>query len=698
MSTTTDAIRNVAVAGHGTTGKTTLVEHLLFAGGAIPKAETVESGRTTSDYFPDETENGFSVHTTLTHLNWDGHKVNVLDTPGAADFVGEVVAAFRAAESAVLTVAAKSGVQIETVKLWRRLEDRGMPRLVFVTKMDEDRADFNQALSDLGSKFEKTFVPVIIPMGSGDDFQGVIDLLHMKAYLVPEEGKTEQAVDIPEAFKSVAEEAHATLMEAAAEGDDDLLAKYLEEEQLTDEEVFTGVTEGLRENKIVPVAAGAPLSHSGLAAFLTLLATAAPSPNQISERVIPGDADEVDESQEEELHISADSPFSALCFKTAIDQFSGKLSFIKVMSGNLNGDTEAFNAREKKKEKISKIYTSQGKKLEEVSELTAGDIGVLAKVTSVNTNDTLCTHDKVFTFSPLKLPQPVHAVAIHGVERKDEDKLGDMLHRAVEEDLTFTVTFDEETKETVIAGMGELHLNMVLDKLKANKVNVETKVPKVAYRETITKKADAQYRHKKQSGGHGQFGEVVIQIHPLERGEFYQFENMIRGMAVSKGYVPGIEKGLHEAMEEGVVAGYPMVDIGIQLLDGKEHPVDSSEMAFKMAAKGAMRDAMSKAGPTLLEPVMDLSVFIEEQYLGDVLSDMTSRRGRVQGQETLGGGFMEIRAQVPQAELMRYAIDLRSLTSGTGGFEMDFSHYEPISGRVADEVVKAAQAEKAEAG
>ncbi|MFP4483976.1 MAG: elongation factor G [Spirochaetaceae bacterium] len=696
MSTTTDAIRNVAVAGHGTTGKTTLVEHLLFAGGAIPKAETVESGRTTSDYFPDEVENGFSIHTTLTHLTWEGHKVNLLDTPGASDFVGEVVAAFRAAESAVVTVGAKSGVQIETIKLWRRLDNRNMPRLVFVTKMDEDRADFDHAMNDLGEKFDKTFVPVVIPMGSGADFTGVIDLLHMKAYMTPGDGKTEEAVGIPDEFKDAAAAARSALMEAAAEGDDDLLTKYLEEESLTDEEIFTGITEGLRANRIVPVAAGAPLRHSGLAAFLSLLATAAPSPAQITERVLKGDAED-GQAEEEEIEISGDGSFGALCFKTAIDQFSGKLSFIKVVKGSLNSDTDVFNAREKKKEKVGKIYTAQGKKLEEVSELVAGDIGILSKLASVNTNDSLCTPDNVVTFAPLHLPQPVHAVAIHGAERKDEDKLGDMLHRIVEEDLTFTVNFNEETKETVIAGMGELHLNMVLDKLKANKVNVETKVPKVAYRETITKSADAQYRHKKQSGGHGQFGEVVIQIRPLERGEFYQFENMIRGMAVSKGYVPGIEKGLHEAMEEGVVAGYPMVDIGIQLLDGKEHPVDSSEMAFKLAAKGAMKEAMQKAGPALLEPVMNLSVFIEEQYLGDVLSDMTSRRGRVQGQESIGGGFMEIRAQVPQAELMRYAIDLRSLTSGTGGFEMEFSHYEPISGRVADEVIKAAQAEKVEA-
>jgi elongation factor G len=405
-----------------------------------------------------------------------------------------------------------------------------------------------------------------------------------------------------------------------------------------------------------------------------------------------------EDGTEEEFPIAADGPLAALCFKTRIDQFSGKLSFIKMVGGRLSHDSELYNSREGKKEKLSKVYTSQGKKIEETSELVAGDIGVLTKINSAKVNDTLSSPDHPVTVKPVQLPQPVHAVAIEVSDRKAEDRLAEMLHRAQEEDLTFTVEQNEETKETVISGMGELHLNMILDKIKqSQKIDVETKLPKVAYRETIQKTADASYRHKKQSGGHGQFGEVVIKIFPLERGQQYSFENMIRGMAVSKGYIPGIEKGLQEGMQEGFVAGYPAVDIGVQLLDGKEHPVDSSEMAFKMAAKGALKEAVQKAKPTLLEPVMHLEVFIEEQYLGDVLSDLTARRGRVQGQEQLGGGFIVIKAQVPQAELLRYAIDLRSITSGTGGFEMEFSHYDPISGRIADEVIKQAEAEKAEA-
>jgi len=690
MSVSSDAIRNIAIAGHGTTGKTSFVEQLLFNGGGISKAESVDAGRTVSDYTDEEIENKISVHTTLTHIDWDSRKINILDTPGSSDFVGEVVTAFRAAETGVLLVSAKAGVQIETIKLWRRLDAREMPRMIFINKMDEDQANFQRTLDDLQEKFKRTFVPITIPMGDGSDFRGVINLIEMKAYPAPEAGQKESSGDIPEDMKEYAEEARMLLVESAAEGDDDLVAKFLEEEVLTDEEVRMGLTKGVREAKIVPVLCGSAVMNSGITSFLNTVARTCPSPLGFVEQIVDSDGNTTDSP------IDPDAGFSALCFKTTIDQFSGKLSFIKVMSGKLTGETDLYNAREQKKEKSNKIYTIQAKKLEEVSELSAGDLGVLAKLNSTHTNDTFCTPDKVFSYHPLRLPQPVHAVAIDVANKRDEDKLSDAMHRVVEEDLTFRIEFNPETKETVISGMGELHLNMILDKLRENqKIEVETKVPKVAYRETITKPADATYRHKKQSGGHGQFGEVSIKIRPLERGHQYEFENLIRGMAVSKGYIPGIEKGLHEAMQEGFVAGYPAVDIGAQLLDGKEHPVDSSEMAFKLAAKGALREAAQKAGPTLLEPVMDLEVFIDEQYLGDVLSDLTTRRGRVMGQENLGGGIVEIKAQVPQAELLRYSIDLRSITSGTGSFSMDFSHYNPISGKIADDVIKAAEELKA---
>jgi elongation factor G len=690
MGVSTESIRNVAIAGHGSTGKTTLVEHLLYCGGAIKSPERVENGKTVSDYTEEEVEYGHSIHTSLSHLTWHDKKINLLDTPGAGDFVGEVVAAFRAAESAVLVVDAKAGVQIETIKLWRRLGRREMPRLVFVNKMDEEQANFQNALSDLQEKFSVTYVPVTMPMGAGSEFKGVINLVDMKAYYVPGAGAKEKAGEIPEEYRTAADEMRMQLVESAAEGDDELLTKYLDEESLTEDEIRHGLNEGIQGNKIVPVLCGAALSTSGLSSLLDIIAESAPSPASVTETTI-------DESGEEaSLPISSDGHFSAFCFKTSIDQFSGKLSFIKVVTGQLSSETELYNAREGKKEKASKIYAAVGKKHVDAGSLSAGDIGLLAKAGGTTTNDSFCTPDRVISFKPLELPQPVHSVAIGVVERKDEDKLSDMLHRMVEEDLTFTVNFNEETKETVISGMGELHLNILMKRIREQqKIELETKVPQVAYRETITKPAEAQYRHKKQSGGHGQFGEVSIKIHPLERGEYYHFENAIRGMAVSKSYIPGIEKGLHEAMAEGVVAGYPVVDVGTTLVDGKEHSVDSSEMAFKMAAKGAMKEAMSKASPTLLEPIMDLFVFIEEQNLGDVLSDITSRRGRVLGQEQLGGGIVEIKAQAPQAELLRYSIDLRSITSGTGSFEMEFSHYNPITGRIADEIIKQSQREPA---
>jgi elongation factor G len=688
MSITTESIRNVAIAGHGATGKTSLVESILFTGGVISRAESVESGKTVSDYTDEEISSGFSIHTTLSHLNWSDHKINVLDTPGAADFIGEVVAAFRAAESTILVVGARAGVQIETIKLWRRLNQRDMPRLVFVNKMDEERANFDSVVSDLTEKFDKTFVPVVIPIGEGDEYRGVINLIEQKAYMIPEAGKTETVVEIPADQKERVEAAYADLIGAAAEGDEELEMKYLEEETLNIDEIRRGLAEGLRADKIVPVVCGSATKISGIAPLLNFLANIGPSPEGINETVIRDGA-------EESVCIDQNAPFSGLVFKTSIDQFSGKLSFIKTMTGVLDHSTELYNVREEHKDRVSKLYTTLGKKLDEIDSIVAGDIGVMAKVATAQTNDTYATPENPVHFKELRLPQPVHSVAFEAENRKDEDKLAQLINRATEEDKTFLVRYNPETRETVASGMGELHLKLILDRIKENgKLEVNTKVPKVAYRETINKGADAEYTHKKQSGGHGQYGRVVIKVKALERGQKYSFENLIKGGAVSRGYIPGIEKGLHEAMEAGVLAGYPVVDVGIELLDGKEHPVDSSEMAFKLAARGALNDAMKKAAPTLLEPVMNLNVFIEEEYLGDVLGDLSGRRGRVMGQEQLGGGIIEIKAQVPQSELLRYAIDLKSITSGTGGFELEFDHYSPISGKIADDVIAAAQAAK----
>jgi len=687
MTITTEALRNIAVAGHGTTGKTILVESMLYSAGAIPRVESIESGKTVSDHTEEEIARQYSIRTSLTHAVWNDRKMNILDTPGASDFVGEVVAAFRAAESALIVVAARAGVQIETIKLWRRLNQREMPRMVFVNKLDEERADFASAVSDLSEKFQMNFVPVTIPIGNGTNFKGIISLIDMKAYMVPADGGKEVPTDIPADMADAVEEAHAELIAAAAEGDEELEMKYLEEETLTPEEIRRGLSAALKANKVVPVLGGSATQNSGIVPLLNFIGNAAPSPAGSVETVLNS------EGEESAAAIDPAGSFSGFIFKTSIDQFSGKLSFAKTVTGTLTAETELYNVREQKKERAGKLYTALGKKLEETSAVVAGDIGVLAKVATAQTNDSMATADNPVSYKPLRLPQPVHSVALEAVNRKDEDKLAQMLGRATEEDKTFIVRYNRETKETVASGMGELHLNMILDKIKESQnIEVSTRVPKVAYRETVTKSAEAEYTHKKQTGGHGQFGRVVIKTRPLDGGEVYDFANMIKGGAVSRGYIPGIEKGFHEAMEHGVLAGYPVVGIGITLMDGKEHTVDSSEMAFRLAARGALNDAMTKAAPKLMEPVMSLNVFIDEEYLGDVLGDLSGRRGKVLGQEQLGGGIIEIKAHVPQAELLRYSIDLRSITSGTGGFELEFDHYDPISGKIAQDVISQAKA------
>jgi elongation factor G len=688
MAYTTDLIKNVSIAGHGGTGKTSLFEHLLFAGGVIPRAETVESGKTTSDSTPEEIERKISIHAALAHIERDGKKINLFDTPGSSDFTGEVILSFRASEFVLLMVDGRVGVQIETVKLWRNLEKRGKPRGFFIGKLDEERADFNKVLADLKEKLKVDAVPVTLPIGTGSAYKGVIDALNGKAHLVQGPEQLERADVIPPEYQEEFAAAKERLTEAAAEGDDTLMDKYLENGSLDNAEIERGLIEALVENKIVPAFGGSALKNSGLIPLLDFLARVAPTPSSAKDVGIDAEGNEI------VVPIDADKPLSALVIKTNYDQFSGKLSWLKIIKGKLSADSEAFNLSENKKERTGKLYICQGKRLEETRELYAGDVGIVAKSPSFKTNDTITAGDNSFHYLPLRLPEPVHSVAVSAVAKKDDDKLGEQLLRASEEDRTFRYVFNAETKETVISGMGELHVSMILDKIKVNqKIEVETHVPRVPYRETITKKASAEYTHKKQTGGHGQYGRVLIEIAPLPRGENYNFINAIFGGAVPKNFIPGIEKGIVEGMARGTMAQYPVVDVEVKLVDGKYHPVDSSELSFKLAARNAFREAMKQANPTLLEPVMNLTVFVENQYLGDVMSDLSGKRGRILGQDSVGG-IEEIRAQVPQAELLRYSIDLRSITSGTGSFSVEFDHYAPISGRIAEEVIKAAQAFK----
>jgi elongation factor G len=679
-------IRNVSISGHGGTGKTTLFERLLFAGGALAKPETVESGRTVSDSTPEELEHRISIHASTANVVRDGKKINIFDTPGASDFVGDVILTYRACEFALVAVDGRAGVQIETIKLWRNLEGRNKPRGVVITKLDDDKADFQRVFDDIKEKFKANAVAVTVPVGKGASYGGVADVLNQKVYGASD-GTIEKPVDKSDQLKADDWE---KLTEAAAEGSDALMEKFLDTGTLEAGDVHSGLAAALAEGKVVPVFATSALKNSGLVPLLDFLAEICPAPSSATDL-----AQTADGSGEKTIPIDPDAPLSALVIKTAYDQFSGKLSWIKVIGGKLTADSDILNVTENKKERVGKLHTCVGKKLEEVRELCAGDVGVVTKSAAMRTNDTIAASDLGWRFVPLRLPAPVHSVAVNAVDKKNDDKLGDFFVRAAEEDRTFRYEFNPETKETVISGMGELHINMLLEKVKQNqKIDVETNIPRVAYRETITRKASAEYTHKKQTGGHGQYGKVVLEIAPLERGEQYRFVNAIFGGAVPKNYIPGVEKGVAEGMAHGVMAGYPVVDVEVKIVDGKYHPVDSSELSFKLASRNAFREAMKLASPVLLEPVMELTVLAESKYLGDVMSDLSGKRGKIQGESSLGGGIEEVKAQVPASELLRYSIDLRSITSGTGSFGVEFSHYSPISGKTAEDVIKAAAAFK----
>ncbi|NLK45662.1 MAG: elongation factor G [Treponema sp.] len=686
MDFTTKKIRNVAIAGHGQTGKTSLFEQLLFVGGAITKPESVASGKTVSDYTPEEIENKISIYSSLAHVIWKDININFWDTPGSSDFIGEVISAFRSSEMALVLVDGRAGAQIETIKLWRDLDRRSKPRMVFINRCDDERTDVAAVTKDIHDKFNVQTCPLTIPMKNASGFSGVIDVLKGKAYLCSSDGTVEKQIEIPAEFKDAYEDARGVLAGAAAEGDDDLLIKFIDEGELTAEEITNGLKVAFENNRIVPIFCGVVLQNSGLISVLDFIAEIAPSPFERLETA--KDADDADIT----VKISEDSPLAALVVKTSSDQFSGRLSYIKIITGTLSADSEVFNLSEGRKEKIGKLFRCVGKKLEETKAFVAGDIGIATKLGFTKTSDTLAASADTLSFVRLRHPEPVYSMAVSAKDKKDEDKMNELLVRYAEEDRTLSYKYNSETKQNVISGMGDLHISILLKKVQNQaKISIQTDVPRIAYRETIQRKAQAEYTHKKQSGGHGQYGRVVLAVESLPRGEYFKFTNAVFGGAISKSYIPGVEKGVREAMENGVLAGYPVVDVAVTVLDGKEHPVDSSEMAFKIAARNAFKDAMRNAGSILLEPIMNITVLVESKYLGDIMSDMSVKRGRILGQTPIGGGIEEIRAQVPQAELLKYAIDLRALTSGTGSFETSFDHYDPISGKIADEVINAAK-------
>lgn len=680
-------IRNVAIAGHGQTGKSSLFENLLFVSGKEKEFIEPCTEKSTTGYTPEEVSRKISIYNSLANFVYKDRLVNIWDTPGSSDFVGEVITAFRSSGVSVLVVDGRFGVQIETIKLWRNLNSRNKPRMIFVNKMDDERADYNKVLKDLKDKFEVEFFPVTIPVSQGKSYKGVVDVFNGKAYGVTGAGKKEEEMEVPGDMAEEITRVKNLLAETAAEGDDDLFVKFLDEGELTKDEIIKGLTECMENNKAVPVFCGSCAKNSGILSLMDFIVDFSPSPLSHYDLTVS------ESGEESTVKFDENAPFSGLVIKTVFDQFSGKTSYVKIITGKIKADTEVYNIQENKKERIGKIYRCTGSRMEEIQEACAGDIVLCVKLASAKTNDTLAANQGSMVYKKLKHPYPVYSLAVKAKDKKQEDKLGELLLKKTEEDMTLRFSYNSETKQNVISGMGDLQLGIVLDKIKASsKIEIETSVPDIAYRETIQRKAQAEYTHKKQSGGHGQYGKVVLSIQPLERGMEYSFTNAVFGGAISKGYIPGVEKGVKEAMEHGVLAAYPVVDVGVTVLDGKEHPVDSSEMAFKIAARNAFREAMKKAGPILLEPVMNLTVFVESKYLGDIMSDLSGKRGKILGQDTLGSGIDEIRAQVPQSELMKYAVDLRSITSGTGSFEVSFDHYDPISGKIAEKIIEKAAA------
>jgi elongation factor G len=684
-------IRNVALVGHSGAGKTTLTEALLFAAGAITRMGRVEDGNTVSDYDPEEVRRGISVSLSLAPIEWTGVKINLLDAPGYADFIGDVRAALRAADACLFTVSAVDGVEVQTEVIWELAAEARLPRAIVVNKLDRERASFDRTLDGLVGAFGTQVAPIQLPMGEEHEFSGVVDLLSRKAYRYTGGPRGDEG-EWPEDLAAKAEPYRERLAESVAEADDALLEKYLEEGELSSEEIIRGVKAGLAEAKFAPVlvtAAGRPIAVDRLATFI---AEAFPSP-------LDGPAVTVRAKSGEEQERAGDpsGPLTALVFKTVSDPYVGRINMFRVFSGKIRPDSAIFNSTKNTDERVGQLFTLRGKDHETVSEVPAGDIGAVAKLGHTATGDTLSEKSAPVTLPPVELPEPLLAIAIEPKTKGDEDKLSTALARVQEDDPTLRVDRSAETHETVMYGMGEAHIDSMVERMKRKfGVDVVTHPAKVPYKETIKAKVQAQGRHVKQSGGHGQYGVCWIEVEPQPRGSGFEFVDKIVGGVIPNQFIPSVEKGIVKSMAEGVMTPYPMVDVKITLYDGKYHAVDSSDIAFQIAGAMALKEAANKAGVSLLEPIVEVDVLVPEDFTGDIIGDLNAKRGRILGMESTGPGKQRIRALVPQSEMTRYPIELRSMTHGRGAFTMKFDHYDEVPPHLAEKVIAAAKKEKEE--
>jgi len=675
-------IRNVLLVGHGGSGKTSLLEAMLFTSGAITRMGTVEDGSTVSDHDPDEQRKGISVSLSMAPVEWNGVKINVLDAPGYADFIGDLGSAIRAVDAVIVVVSAVDGVEVQTEYAWELAVEAGLPRAIFVNKLDRERASFDETLTQLVSSFGNQVAPLELPIGQEHEFRGVADLLHEKADLYPS-GPIAQEGEWPDELHAAADPAREKLMEAVAEADDELIEKYLEEGTLSEEEIVTGVKEGFARGRIAPVICGSATKAIGVDRLLAFISEEFPSPVDRGTIEVQGRGGEAKERTADPA-----GPLTAFVFKTVSDPFVGHITMFRVFSGRVRPDSTVFDATQGTEERVGQLFALRGKEHESVPEVAAGDIGAVAKLQHTHTGDTFSTKDDPVQLPSIELPEPLLAYAIEPKTKGDEDKLSTGLARLREEDPTLRVSRSDETHETVMYGMGEAHLEVQIERLKRKfGVEVSTRPAKIPYRETIRTKAKGLGRHVKQTGGHGQYAVCNIEIEPLPRGEGFVYESKIFGGAVPQQFIPSIEKGIVKTMTDGVVSGNPMVDVKVTLVDGKFHSVDSSDMAFQIAGSLALKEAVDAAGVVILEPIVELEVVVPESFTGDVMGDLNAKRGKIQGMEQIGGGKQRIHAQVPQAEVARYVIDLRSMTGGRGAFTMSASHYEELPQHLAQKVI-----------
>ncbi|MEN6413462.1 MAG: elongation factor G [Veillonellales bacterium] len=684
-----DKLRNVGIVAHGGAGKTSLAEALLYTTGAVSRLGRVDDGSATTDFEPEEIKRKVTISAALAPCEWQEHKINFVDTPGYADFVSEVKGTLRAVDSALVVLCAASGVEVETEKVWNYANDLGLPRIAFINKMDRENADFYNVVANMKERLASNVIPLQLPIGAESSFAGIIDLIKMKA-IVPSktQGIQYNEIEIPADLADKAEEARLALIEAVAETEDDLLNKYLEGEELSNEEIMTGLKKGIGSGRIFPILCGSAYKNIGTSQIMDAILTYLPSPEQndvIGQRP----------ATQEPVERKVSDPFSALVFKTTADPFVGRLSYLRIFSGSMKPDSVLYNASKGKSERIGSIFTMRGKKQEVLNNVYAGDIAVVAKLQETSTGDSLCDKDNPVVFEPIDYPKPMFTMCIEAKNKGDEDKIGNALARLMDEDSTFKVRKDVETGQLLISGMGELHTDIMAERMKRKfGVDVVLHNPKVPYRETIRTAVKVEGKHKKQSGGHGQYGHVWLQLDPLSPGGKFEFVDSIFGGAVPRQYIPAVEKGVREALNAGVLAGYPMVDIKVTLYDGSYHTVDSSEMAFKIASIMALRKGALQAKPVLLEPIYDVEVIVPESFMGDVIGDMNGKRGRIQGMEPLGKGMGIVRAQAPVSELFRYSIDLRSITQGRGRFDMKFSHYDEVPQRIAETIIANSKKDK----